>query len=124
MGRPCMFTKRFVEIHPIVVMVFVMGLAVLPAPSQGQMPTESVGRTADAEAWNSIQDSDDPLVMLAYVMQYPEGRFADLARERLGRTAPPSSVVAASPPLLTRSMQAISAEDAFWQGVRSAAKGD
>jgi hypothetical protein len=56
--------------------------AAVPAP-----PSAS-----DREAlfWLSVKDSTDPAAFEAYLKQYPEGTFADLARQRLaGKAQPP-----------------------------------
>ena len=52
--------------------------------------TPSAGRAAnDGEAellfWQTIKDSQDPADYRAYLQQFPEGRFAAIARNRLVR---------------------------------------
>jgi len=59
-----------------------------PAPRKATPPA-SRGGAGDAELmfWDSIKDSSNPADFEAYLEQYPKGRFARLARNRLGSGA-------------------------------------
>ena len=50
---------------------------------------------AEMVFWESIRASTDPADFRAYLEQYPQGRFAALARNRLAATAPQAPVVSA-----------------------------
>src|SRR5918911_1635315 len=60
-----------------------------PAPKKSSPPRKSTPprRSAPAAAeiafWNSIKDSTDPEDFKAYLQEYPNGKFAALARNRL-----------------------------------------
>jgi len=47
--------------------------------------------------WNSIQASDDPAMFDAYLRQFPNGSFVELARAKAGALRQPKPVPAASP---------------------------
>ncbi len=52
-------------------------------------PTETrQGSTTEVVFWNSVKDSDSPEELQAYLTQYPNGTFAELARVRLARLQP------------------------------------
>jgi hypothetical protein len=44
--------------------------------------------TIETLFWSSIKDGDDPADFEAYLLRYPHGQFADIARTRLARSAP------------------------------------
>jgi hypothetical protein len=53
--------------------------------------------------WQSIQSSSDPRDFQSYLEQFPRGRFAALARNRLGGAAPPPPApIASAAPTQTR----------------------
>ncbi len=65
---------------------------VATAPAQPAAPIVSAPASADPSSddasiettfWNSIEDETDPEDFEAYLKRYPEGHFADLARNRL-----------------------------------------
>ena len=66
-----------------------------------QRPVEGSANTARAVAggemeslfWQSIRDSADPADLRAYLTRFPDGVFADLARNRLARMTPLPPVV-------------------------------
>jgi hypothetical protein len=59
--------------------------------------------SSDAELlfWQGVRDSTDPADLRAFLSRFPDGLFAELARNRLtrlGTTSPSTSVAPASPP--------------------------
>lgn len=46
---------------------------------------EPVSRGAEVVFWESVQDATDVDMLLAYLSEYPEGKFANLARIKLSR---------------------------------------
>jgi uncharacterized caspase-like protein len=82
------------------------GLATTPRPGAAQHDRQAKEpAAADADAfeltfWNSIKDSDDPRAFEEYLNQYPEGRFAGLARLQIetGETADEPQVALVAPP--------------------------
>jgi hypothetical protein len=81
-----------------------------PAPRTAKMPARSPpkpaapsgqGPDADLAFWDGMADRSDPDLLEEYLVRYPRGRFADLARKRLDRSSkvldPPSSAVASAP---------------------------
>jgi formylglycine-generating enzyme required for sulfatase activity len=55
-----------------------------PRPSPRAQGGESTAGKAELLFWDSIKDSQDPADFKAYLEQYPHGRFARLARNRMG----------------------------------------
>jgi hypothetical protein len=55
-----------------------------PTPSSSIVPTE---QGAESVFWDSIKGGNDPADFRAYLAQYPDGRYAALARQRLGNPA-------------------------------------
>ena len=47
--------------------------------------TVVVDNTAEIEFWKSVKDSDDPDMFQAYLDEYPNGKFAPLARLKIKR---------------------------------------
>lgn len=69
-------------------------LAALPAPPTAEKtPSKpSVSEHApEVVFWKSIRNSDDPSDFEAYLANFPDGLFADLARNRLARLAAPAT---------------------------------
>jgi len=69
------------------------------APERTAVPDEEV----ETKVWTAVADSDDPVRLQSYLNLYPNGRYADLARQRLAalRTEPrepPPPPAAADPP--------------------------
>ena len=66
------------------------------APLQAPVAAAAPSQDAEFVFWNSIQNSRDPNELNAYLTQYPNGRFATLARARLKSIettkAPPAQV--------------------------------
>ncbi len=57
-------------------------------------PAQSANeRTVEVAYWNSISNSDNPADFKAYLADYPEGRFARLARNRLAALKKPAPKV-------------------------------
>src|ERR1041385_6555369 len=54
-------------------------------------------RKAQLDFWNSIKDSKKSEDYQAYLDKYPDGDFADLAKLRLKKYAPPAAAPAAAP---------------------------
>lgn len=61
-------------------------LAQTPTPVQSMAPPPAA-TAADPEVevafWRSVENSDDPMLYLAYLDQYPDGAFRVIARNRL-----------------------------------------
>ena len=51
-------------------------------------PAGAAASDRDALFWSSIKDSREPAAFQAYLKQFPDGTFADLARQRLASLAP------------------------------------
>lgn len=68
--------------------------AAAPPPAAPPPPTVQ-GDTAEIVFWQSIQNSTDRADLEAYLRRYPDGLFADLARNRLNRL--PVETAAAAP---------------------------
>jgi len=60
-------------------------LEVAPVPNAGQEPAQDLTQdpALDLAFWNSIKDSDNPMLFQAYLDQFPQGTFGVIARERL-----------------------------------------
>lgn len=65
--------------------------AALPAGAQGIDP-------ADVTFWQSIQASQDPAEYAAYLMAFPKGTFAELARLRIQQLGAPGAAAPAAAP--------------------------
>ena len=67
--------------------------SVPPAPLAPTSPVEPTGSGVEIMFWESVRASSDPADFRAYLEQYPQGRFAALARNRLaalGHTPAPA----------------------------------
>lgn len=68
-----------------------------PTPPPTAPPSASIpsppkdANSPEVVFWKSIEDSDDPSDFEAYLANFPQGIFADLARNRLARLAPPAA---------------------------------
>lgn len=91
-------------------------------------PAAAVPATADRDAlfWATIKDSRDRADFEAYLKQFPDGTFADLARRRLAASASastsppvpaPVAAAAASAPQASAATAAASRFDGPWQVV-------
>lgn len=56
--------------------------AVMPSAGPSQ-PMTGIDPEVEVAFWNSVKDSDDPMLYLAYLEQYPDGAFRVIARNRL-----------------------------------------
>ena len=63
-----------------------LALAHVAGAQTGDKATEEL--RAEMVFWESIRSSSDPADFRAYLEQYPQGRFAALARNRLAALAP------------------------------------
>ena len=69
--------------------LFVPVAAALATPTPSSRPAAAAprsgfdARTMELEFWQSIKESDDPVLYRAYLQQYPNGAFATIARLRL-----------------------------------------
>jgi uncharacterized protein len=92
-----------------IVSVLLLALAGVPAtPARG-----GEANSADLAFWQSIERSSNPAEYQAYLDEFPDGRFAALARLRA--KAPPPSTPA--PPLAAAGVEG--AEVAFWQAIEN-----
>ncbi|HEX6156330.1 MAG TPA: hypothetical protein VFZ54_09930 [Burkholderiales bacterium] len=74
--------------------------AAAPAPALPSSPVVPSEAGVETMFWESIRQSSNPADFRAYLEQYPQGRFAPLARNRLaalGQTPPPTPAPASSP---------------------------
>ncbi|MFN4023538.1 MAG: SUMF1/EgtB/PvdO family nonheme iron enzyme [Hyphomonas sp.] len=78
--------------------------AVLPAPGVPPVQDQAADNTIELTFWSSVKDSGDKADFEAYLKRYPDGHYADLARNRIGaldraeaRLAPPPQVTAPPP---------------------------
>ncbi len=62
-----------------------------PAASERATGQESGDATIETTFWTSIKDGSDPADFEAYLKRYPEGHYADLARNRLTSLDEPAS---------------------------------
>lgn len=65
-----------------------------PAPAAPTSPAQPTTSGVEIMFWESIRASNDPADFRAYLEQYPQGRFAALARNRLaalGQPTPPAA---------------------------------
>lgn len=82
---------------------FVPGGASAPAPNVAQpAPPPTDPATLELALWESVKDSKNADELQAYLEQYPNGRFAGVARARLKSLQGPQQVVIA-PPTIARS---------------------
>ena len=87
----------------------------------GAQSTDTSAETLRAEMvfWESVRNSTDPADFRAYLEQYPNGRFAALARNRLAALAPKPSAApapaatAAPPPGAPRAAGALAVGDTW-----------
>ena len=70
--------------------------AAAPAAGQARAPAAVDPALFDLTFWNSVEDSQDPADFQAYLQEFPGGRFAGLARNRI-RTLTPGPTAAAQP---------------------------
>ena len=74
----------------------------VPVKQKKIEPQHGLGRdvsTAEIVFWNTIKDSRDPDVLSAYLAEYPNGKFARLARILIAKhTKPEKKETVASPP--------------------------
>jgi hypothetical protein len=77
--------------------------ATRPAPSpEATRPTLPSGPddlAAETALWNAVRDSNRPDDLAAYLQRFPQGIYADLARNRLATLAQPASAQSASLPI-------------------------
>jgi len=87
----------------------VLTVALLTGPAAAESTTPSPGQIAQSDAgtdtrkaqldfWNSIKGSKKAEDYQAYLDKYPDGDFADLAKLRVKKYAPPPPTPAAAPP--------------------------
>jgi hypothetical protein len=62
--------------------------ASVASPAANAQTGMTQGSTTEVVFWNSVKDSDSPEELQAYLTQYPNGTFAELARVRLARLQP------------------------------------
>ena len=67
-----------------------------PAAGQASAPAAVDPALLDLTFWNSVEDSRDPADFQAYLQEFPGGRFARLARNRI-RALTPGPTAAAQP---------------------------
>jgi len=61
-----------------------VGPAALPAFAQSNPPAEGAQPNAvDAEFWDKVKDSDDPLLLEMYIRAFPTGAFVPIAHARI-----------------------------------------
>ena len=70
--------------------------AAAPAAGQARAPAAVDPALFDLTFWNSVEDSQDPADFQAYLQEFPGGRFARLARNRI-RALTPGPTAAAQP---------------------------
>ena len=91
-----------------------------PAPAAPTSPVEPTASGVEIMFWESIRASTNPADFRAYLEQYPQGRFAALARNRLaalGQPAPaagPRSSVAPAPVALASSGSRLPQQGDAW----------
>ncbi len=71
--------------------------------------------TIELSFWDSIKDSNNPKDFRAYLEQYPKGKFASIARNRLEPSAP----AAVSPEHPVADTNPASIELSFWDSVKN-----
>jgi len=65
------------------------GLSPNLPPALAPIPVPALDNTRiELEFWNSVKDSDNPADFQAYLQQYPSGKFAALAKNRLTPVTP------------------------------------
>ncbi|MEO8926329.1 MAG: superinfection immunity protein [Caulobacteraceae bacterium] len=66
-----------------------------PAPSPPPPPHPGAGALADPDTafWDGLRDKNDPDLLEEYLIRFPGGRFAQLARNKLERTGSRSPTV-------------------------------
>ena len=67
-----------------------LGLALIAAIAPAGARAEETA-AAEIEFWNSVKDTRDPAELKAYLQAYPAGHFAELARIRINKLAPPAA---------------------------------
>ena len=76
------------------------GLSAPSQPVSSNLPAlSSQTNTAEAEFWKSIRDSEDPSDFQAYLTNFPNGFFTDVAHNRLARLEPLPPQQRPAPPL-------------------------
>jgi hypothetical protein len=78
----------------VLCLAFLISLAPA-APAQSDRATEEL--RAEMVFWESIRSGNNAADFRAYLEQYPNGRFAALARNRLAALAPPAAAAPAVP---------------------------
>ena len=53
------------------------------APAPGSASTTRAGGEADKEFWEGVKDSDDPDDVKLYLEQFPDGTFAEQAKQKI-----------------------------------------
>ena len=86
---------------------------------------------AEVSFWESVEDTDDPAELQAYLVTYPSGHFASLAKLRLERLASPplpaQTQVETSPPQVREDQNSaetsrvhLDHDPAFWNAIKAA----
>jgi hypothetical protein len=93
-----------------------------PAPARTPAPNPTAGvRDAEVVLWDSVKDSRDAADLQLYLVQYPGGMFAPLARNRLARlTHKSTSPEVQIPPGQGPSSPGVSYQGAYFCGRRVA----
>lgn len=108
--------------------LFVALLLALPYTAHAQTPDRATEELrAEMVFWESIRSSTDPADFRAYLEQYPNGRFAALARNRLApppQPTAPAAVPSAPADASTRTApRAIDGQDSRGEGRRGGRRG-
>lgn len=96
-----------ISVAAVVVLFVGFGPTAVPALAQSNPPSQTAQPNAvDAEFWNRVKDSDDPLLLEMYIRAFPTGAFVPLAYERIKalragtdsgeETSPPAAGAAAA----------------------------
>jgi tetratricopeptide (TPR) repeat protein len=91
-------------------------------PAIADQPRPTIVQLAQAETeldfWNSIKDSKNAADYQNYLDKYPDGNFADLAKLRVKKYAPPPAPTAAAAPAAAP-VDPQQADIAYWNSIKS-----
>jgi tetratricopeptide (TPR) repeat protein len=114
-------TSRFAIPFALALAGSCLGLPALADPLP--MPVQIAQEQSELDFWNSIKTSKNAADYQAYLDKYPNGNFADLAKLRVKKYAPPPAPATAPAPAAT-TIDPQQADIAAWNAIKGSKNAD
>ncbi len=107
-------TQNYATLSALVLAASLLGL---PAIADSTLPPVQIAQgESELDFWNAIKDSKKAEDYQSYLDKYPNGNFADLAKLRVKKYAPPPAPAAAPAAVPVDPQQA---DIAYWNSIKS-----